>query len=174
MPARCYRLLVFFVFVFYVPISCKNNTTSAGKKMEHSDSASENKIRSVFHKPPGSFHDTLTIRTPAAIFYNPDSLQLEKIKEQTDNAAFNASNNEYVHMMENARMVIEKAWPGLKIIESKHYRYLLFIRRDDSLEFIDLDKYDDIYGLFVFDGKRSPLLVDMMNVETQVSSYLNP
>ena len=75
-------------------------------------------------------------------------------------------------MMRNARIVIKKTWPALKIIESKHYRYLLFMKKDGSKECIDLDKYDDMYGLFVFDANQSPELVDMMNIETQVSFYL--
>ena len=29
-------------------------------------------------KPPSSFTDTLVIKLPSAVFYNPDSLQLEK------------------------------------------------------------------------------------------------
>jgi hypothetical protein len=29
-------------------------------------------------------------------------------------------------------------------------------------------------GLFVFDGKKSAMLIDAMNVETEVGSYLNP
>ena len=174
MFARSYYLIaiVFLGCLFCVTISCRNNASSAGKKMEHADSANEKKIKPVFHKPPGTFQDTLTIHGEAAVFYSPDLLQLEKIKQQTDNASFSSSDHEYFYMMRNARIVIKKTWPALKIIESKHYRYLLFMKKDGSKECIDLDKYDDMYGLFVFDANQSPELVDMMNIETQVSFYL--
>jgi hypothetical protein len=166
--------VVFFPVFFCSTVSCKNSTTSLDKKIANPDSTHVKKINPVFHKPPGIFQDTLTIHGEAAVFYSPDSLQLEKIKQQADKAALSSSEHEYFYMMRNARMVIKKTWPALKITEAKHHRYLLFIKKDGSKECIDLDKYDDLYGLFVFDGKRSPELVDMMNIETEVSFYLRP
>ena len=166
-------ILVLSAF-FCVTISCKDNTPSAGKKIENSDSANNKKIKPVSKKPPSTFEDTLKIHGEAAVFYSPDSLQLERIKQQSDNAAFGSSEHEYFYMMRNARIVIKKTWPALKIIDSKHNRYLLFIKNDGSKECIDLNKYDDMYGLFVFDGKKSPVPVDAMNVDTQVSFYLKP
>jgi len=77
-------------------------------------------------------------------------------------------------MMENARTVITNTWPTLKIVDAKNYRYILFIKKDGAKECIDLDKYDDMDGLFVLDGKKSAMLIDAMNVETEVGSYLNP
>jgi hypothetical protein len=74
--------------------------------------------------------------------------------------------------MRNARMVIQKTWPVLKITEAKNCRYLLFIKADNSREYIDLDTKMDAYGLLVFNTKKPPLTIDMMNVETEVSFYL--
>jgi hypothetical protein len=39
------------------------------------------------------------------------------------------------------------------------------------MECIDLDKYAETYGLFLFDGKKSPKLVDMMNIDTELYVY---
>jgi len=154
--------------------SCKDNKPAAKRITNDADSGSE-KIKAVFHKPPSSFQDTMKIQGEAAVFYAPDEQQLEKIKRQTNNpGAFGASNSEYVHMMENARKVIRNTWPALQIVDAKNYRYILFIKKDGGKECIDLDKYDDMDGLFVFDGKKSAMLIDAMNVETEVGSYLNP
>ena len=72
----------------------------------------------------------------------------------------------------NARIVIKKNWPRLPIIESEKYRYLMFITKDSSREYIDLDTIKDTHGVFVFNGKKSPLIVDMTNIETEISFYL--
>ena len=80
--------------------------------------------------------------------------------------------HDYFFQMRYAHIAMKKNWPGLAIIESKRYRYLLFNKKDGSRECVDLDKKDDAYGLFVFDGKKSPLVVDLANTETQVSDYL--
>lgn len=125
----------------------------------------------IITKPISSYPDTLIIKFPAAVFFHPDSLQLLKIKAQTDSMVFEGSIHEFFYQMRNARMVIKETLPGLSIIESKNYRYILFIKKDNTGEYIDLNTKNDAYGLLVFNGKKSPLFVDMTNIETAISFY---
>ena len=164
LPAVIPSTCLFFIF-----ISCNTNT---GTKKEVADSVKTFTVTKILTKPPSTYTDTLIINFPAAVFYQPDSLQLSKIKAQSDSMAFDGSMHEYFYQMRNARMVIKKSWPRLKITETKNYRYLLFIKNDDTLEYIDLNTKNDTHGLFVFDGKKSPVPVDMTNIETEVSFYL--
>lgn len=120
--------VVFFPVFFCSTVSCKNST-SVEKEMENPDSTNVKKTNPVFQKPPSTFQDTLRIHGEAAVFYGPDSLQLKKIKQQSDNAALGSSTHEYFYMMRNARIVIEKTWPALKITDSKHYRYIFFVKK---------------------------------------------
>ena len=130
-------------------------------------------IDKKFKPKPGSIYsDTLVINYPAAVFYHPDSLQVLKIKAQTDSMVFDGSMHEFFYQMRNARRVIQKTWPGLKITEAKNYRYLLFVTLDKTRHCIDLDTKNDAYGLLVFNPKKPPQTVDMMNVETEISFYL--
>lgn len=130
------------------------------------------KARSI-KKPPSTYPDTLTVSMPSAVFYHPDSLQLAKIKAESDSSVFDGSMHEYYYQMRNARMVIKKTWSELSIIESKNYRFVLFISKNKSTYCVDLDEKTDPYGMIVFNGKKPPLFVDMMNIETEVSFYLN-
>jgi hypothetical protein len=123
-------------------------------------------------KPGSTYSDTLVIDYSAAVFYHPDSIQLLKLKAQTDFGVFEASMHEFFFQMRNARMVIKKTWHGLRITEAKNYRYLLFIAADNKKHCIDLDTKNDAYGLLVFNRKKPPLIIDMMNIETAVSFYL--
>jgi hypothetical protein len=123
-------------------------------------------------KPASSFPDTLFVNFQAAVFYHPDSLQFLKIEAQTDSIMFDGSMHEFFYQMRNARIVIKKSWPEMSIIEAKNYRYLLFINQDGSRECIDLDTKNDAYGLFVFNGEKAPLAIDMSNIETEVYFYL--
>ena len=50
--------------------------------------------------------------------------------------------------------------------------YILFIKKDNATECVDLDRKPDASGLLVFSQKKPPLTVDMMNIETEVSFYL--
>jgi hypothetical protein len=167
-PAFLSAIIICIVF------SCANDHAFDKVKLQTADSVDAKKTKSVSRKPAATYQDTLMINVSSAVFYSPDSIQLQKIKQFTDSVVYIGSMHEYFYMMRNARAVIKKEWPGLKIIEAKNYRYLLFIKKDGSKQCIDLDNYENSHGLFVFDRKKSPLLVDMMNVDTQVSFYLNP
>ena len=124
-------------------------------------------------KPASNFSDTLKINSAAAVFYSPDSLQLEKIKSVTDAKIFEANMHEYFSLIRNAHLVIRKYYSKLKIIEAKNVRYVLFIRADNSTDCIDLDTKKDVYGLFIFDRQKGPLFVDMANIETELGFYFS-
>lgn len=135
-------------------------------------STSQTSVAKIIKKAASSYQDTLTIQTQAAIFYQPDSLQLLKIKAQSDSTYYDGSMHEYFYQMHTARITIQKTWPQLSIIESKKYRYLLFIKKDGAKQCVDLDKKNDPFGLLVFDTKKDAQVADMMNLETDISFYL--
>lgn len=127
----------------------------------------------IRRKPPGSFQDTLTINYPSAVFYNPDSLQLQKIKEISAKNDYESDLHNCFYQMRNARIVLKKYWPQIYKIETSKNRYLLFVKADKSKTFIDLDNKSDMCGLLLFDGEKEPELADMMNIETSMGFYFN-
>ena len=122
-------------------------------------------------KPPSSFQDTMQIDFLAAVFYIPDSLQLEKIRELTDSAIFEAAMHEYFFQMRNARLSIKRDWPQLKIVEVKNVRWLLFHGKGNDSTYIDLNTRNDSHGLFLFQPGKKPHYADMMNIDTELSYY---
>jgi hypothetical protein len=162
-----YICKIFFQIAVVVLPVMMLSCNSKGSKYAAMQTNTKHKI-----KPAATYQDTLLINFAAAVFYKPDSLQLLKIKLQTDSMIFDGSMHEFFYQMRNARMVIQKTWPALKITEVKNYRYLLFIAADNTRQCIDLDTKTDACGLLVFSRKKPPLTIDMMNVETEVSFYL--
>lgn len=122
-------------------------------------------------KAPSSYSDTITIDFSAAVFYSPDSLQLEKIRSSTDSGPFGADMHEYYFLMRNARSVINKNYPHLRIVNVEKARYLLFVKNDSSRDFIDLNTKHDPYGLFAFNRKDPPRLMDMPNIDSNLGFY---
>ncbi len=123
-------------------------------------------------KPPSHYGDTLVVDKPAAVFYYPDSLQLENIKSLLDTNVYKGIMHDYFFQMRYGHITIKKTWPQLCIIDAKQCRYLLFRMQGSSQHVIDLDSISDVYGLFVFGKNKNPLLVDLTNLNTQVSFYL--
>ena len=143
--------------------SGKNETSKDDRKKEH---------KSVT-KPPTFFFDTLKIDSKAAIFYYPDSLQLEKIKAGIDTTVFDAVMHEYFYQFRYVHNILNKYWPKIKIVEARNVRYLLFIKADKSNEIIDLDTKYDPYGLIVFEPQKSPAQLELTNAESEFGFYFS-
>jgi hypothetical protein len=125
----------------------------------------------AYKKPPASSNDTLIITGSTAVFYNPDSLQREKIKEISSPKDFGTTDHNCFYLMRNARMVLKKSWQAIRIVETSANRYLLFVKADKTRTCIDLNNKGDMCGLFIFDGKKNPEPVDMMNIDTALGFY---
>lgn len=148
-------------------ISCSNNSI----KKEASNKRKQEK--QTLSKPASTYQDTLLIDQTSAVFYHPDSLQLEKIRKIVDSNVFNATLHEYFYQMRNAKIIINKDWPHIKIIEANNARYLNFKKNNNVITIIDLDTKGDPHGLFLFQPGQDPRHADMMNIETELSRYFN-
>ena len=146
--------------------SCRSNPVQQDKEKNTSPSSQQ-----VHTKPPSNFRDTMQIDFPAAVFYHPDSLQLEKIKGLTDSAIFDATMHECFFQMRNARMSIKRDWPQLKIVEAENVRFLLFRSEANDSTLIDLNTKNDSHGLFLFQPGKKPHFTDMMNIDSELSFY---
>jgi len=161
-----FRNLVGFVLMNMIIYSCTDTPNN-----KEADKPEQKNIAKDKTKPPSSFPDSLRIDTRAAIFYYPDSLQLEKIKALTDKNIFDGIMHEYFYQFRNAHNVLKDHWPEIEIFEARNVRYLLFTKADKSTEIIDLNTKNDAYGLFVFDKMQSPVLLELTNVESGISFY---
>lgn len=160
----------FQFFTYFLLIILSLSCSDSSRQTKPAENNIKNKSAAAIN-PPSSYSDTLKINSAAAVFYSPDSLQLEKIKSVTDARVFEGSMHEYFYLVRNAHLVIKKYYPKLKIIEAKNVRYLLFTRADNKPDCIDLDKMYDPYGLFLFDGQTPSGLLDMANIETEIGLY---
>ena len=156
---------IYMVSILSLTAACSSNPAQ-DKEKKTSPSGKQ-----VLTKPPSNFQDTMQIDFHAAVFYLPDSLQLEKIKELTDPAIFDATMHEYFFQMRNARMSIKRDWPLLKIIEAQNIRYLLFHGKGNDSTYIDLNTRNDSHGLFLFQPGKKPHYTDMMNIDTELGHY---
>jgi hypothetical protein len=125
----------------------------------------------IIKKPASSFNDTLVIKQKSAVFYSPDSLQMKKIEEVNEKNVMDMIRHDCHYQMQYARSSLKSDWPQVTIIEASNVRFLLFVKADGRKIFIDLNDKNDICGMFLFDGKKDPVMVDMPNVDTMLGNY---
>jgi hypothetical protein len=156
-------ILAFMLFVF----SCSQTPEKRNQQVKKDQAPKP----LIIKKPPSSFNDTVVIDREAAVFYNPDSLQMQKIKSVNEERVYATITHDCFYMMQNARDVIRKFWPRIRIVEVVRARYLLFVRNNKNKICIDLNAKNNICGLFLFDPKKNPELADMPNINTSLGFY---
>ena len=122
-------------------------------------------------KPGSSYSDTIKITSSAAVFYSPDSMQLEKIKAITDTMTFEGTMHDCFYQVRNSRNILNKSYKQVQILEVKNARYIAFEKINGEKEYVDLNSQNDPCGLFIFNGNKSHRLVDMTNIETELNFY---
>jgi len=123
------------------------------------------------NKVPSSYSDTIKIRFAAAVFYYPDSMQLEKMRASMDSMIFKSTDHECYYLMKNAKTSLKVNWPKVRIFDASKARYLLFIKEDKSQICIDLNTKKDMCGLLLFNQVKDPLEADMANIDTALDFY---
>ena len=162
------RLLGGYIILLFL-LACrhqsgkKNETPNDNNKEEHKSST----------KPPTIFLDTLKIDSQAAVFYYPDSLQLEKIRAKLGASTFDAIMHEYFYQLRYVHNVLNEYRPRIPIVEARNVRFLLFIKADKSSEIIDLDTKYDPYGLIIFDPQKKPSQLDLTNAASEIGFYFS-
>ncbi len=145
--------------------SCSNNVQNKEVLSNKTSSAS-----SIQGKASSSFKDTLDIDFPAAVFFNTDKVQSEKYIQSNGKKVFESIQHDFFYQMKYSRDVLKKYYPEIKVTEVINSRYLRFRTINSEYITIDLDKYD-LCGMFISDGKKPPMVVDMTNVDTQLGFY---
>jgi len=140
------------------------------KSQEVRDSAKTLK-RKILAKPGSSYQDSLIVVSPSAIFFNPDSLQMEKIRGVNDKAIFESLTHDCFYQMRNAKLVIERNWPAISVRWATKARWLIFKKADGKVRTVDLNLINDICGIYLFDPSKDPLRTDMTNIDSDLGFY---
>ncbi len=169
---KLYKILTIFICppLLIIWLGCTYN--NSGNNVTGNSANSLHALKHVT-KPPSIYLDSIDVDFPVAVFFYPDSLQLQKLKNTLDSSIYKGIMHDYFYQMRYAHIVLKRDWPQLKIAESKYYRYIVFKKRTGADEAVDLNKINDVYGLLVSDGKNKSENIDLTNIETELSRYFN-
>ena len=155
-----------FIILLFCVQACTNNKENNEKPKTEVSLPGKPKL-----KPGSTYRDTLKINNLTAVFFSPDSTQLNKMKVVTDSLVFVSMQHDCFFQMRNSSIILKKYYKQVKIIEAKKVRYLLFEMENETKEIIDLDSTYDPCGVYLFDGIKKPVLADMPNIETALGNY---
>lgn len=120
-------------------------------------------------KTPSPDTDTLTIGHKAAVFYQPDSLQIEKRMKEVGEENFRAGMDDYIYSINTSVEYLQKQ--GLTVIDAKNKKYIKFVFAEVQTQLIKLDTLEELWGIYLFEPRRKPLYVDMTMIEEEYKNY---
>jgi hypothetical protein len=113
--------------------------------------------------------DTLTIAKTAAVFYQPDSLQIQKRMKRVGETDFRIGMDDYIYSVNTSVEFLQKQ--GLPVFDAKSKKYLKFVSPGKEAQIVRLDTLQELWGMYLFDPKKKPLAVDMTVIEDEYKNY---
>ena len=160
-----------FLFIFFLLLGACSSGNPTANQENKPTSVEASPTPKMMKKPETYYTDTLVINSESAIFFNPDTIQVEKYKTMASHNEFESMKHDCFFQQRNARMVLKKDWPKISIIENYNSRYLIFVKADKKTTVLDLDTKGDLCGIILFNKKKEPQLIDMMSIENELEYY---
>jgi hypothetical protein len=152
----------FIAVIFY---SCsgdkKDPSVPANKDSEPA------KVQPVYKKQES---DTLIVTSRSAIFYSPDSIQIEKRKKEIGEHEFYIGADDYAYYSNESWNYLEKM--KLPLVMAINKNYLKFISPGKTT-LIRIDTLPELWGVYLFDPKKHPYQADIMDMEEEYKNYFN-
>jgi hypothetical protein len=113
--------------------------------------------------------DTLIVDRQAAVFIEPDSLQIERRKKLVGEENFYIGADDYLFYLNIAGQFLDSV--KLTTLNAKDKKYLKFVGSDNSQQLIRLDKLDELWSIYFFDPTKKAKQVDMTTIDEEYKSY---
>ena len=155
--------ILLYIFLF---TSCINND-HAGKILQQPTVESSGKVKDTLATVAN--FDTLIIDRKAAVFYSPDSIQIEKRKKEIGEDDFYVGADDYLNYLQTSQDFLVSV--KLPILDAKDKKYLKFIINDKSQTVIKLDTLPELWGIYFFNPGKKEKLVDMTMIYEEYNNY---
>lgn len=113
--------------------------------------------------------DTLIVDRQAAVFIEPDRLQIEKRKKQVGEEDFYVGADDYLFYMNTAHEFLDSV--KLTTLSAKDKKFIKFVHSDKTQKVIRLDKLDELWSIYFFDPTKKAKQVDMTIIDEEYKSY---
>jgi len=113
--------------------------------------------------------DTLIIDSKAAVFYQPDSLQMAKRMKEVGEENFRAGKDDYLYSMNTSAEYLERQ--GVPIVDAKGRKFLKFMMVHKKSQLIKLDTLKELWGLYLFTPQKKPYSADLNAIEDDYKRY---
>jgi hypothetical protein len=113
--------------------------------------------------------DTLIVTAKAAVFYQPDSAQIERRMKEVGEKDFRMGMDDYLFYLNESWTYLKQQ--GVPVVDAKDKKVIQFISANHKIQLVRLDTVPELWGVYLFDPARSPYPADITNIEEAYRSY---
>jgi hypothetical protein len=117
----------------------------------------------------GKIPDTLVITYQSAVIFAPDSFKINKQIKAVGEENYKIGYDDEAGLFQQADEFFESV--KLPSVFADSCNYLKFVQQNGTITIIKTDSLKDLYGLFLFDPKKSPKLADVTMAEEEYAKY---
>ena len=114
-------------------------------------------------------NDTLIVDRQSAVFIEPDSLRIERLKNQVGEEDFYIGADDDLFYVHTSHEFLDSV--KLKTLIAKDKKFLRFICSDQTEQVIRLDKLPELWSIYFFDPTKKAKQVDMTIIDEEYKSY---
>ncbi|HWR33942.1 MAG TPA: hypothetical protein VN451_10460 [Chitinophagaceae bacterium] len=118
---------------------------------------------------PSNNMDTLTIDKNAAVFYSPDSAQMEKWKKTVGEKDFETVADDWSFYMNSTSEYLQTTTTPVENASDK--KVLKFVKTDKSITLVRLDTLSNYWGVYLFTPAKEPKYADLTMMQDEYKSY---
>lgn len=113
--------------------------------------------------------DTLVIDKNSAVYYRPDSLQLERWKKQSGDKDFAVITDDWSYYMNTSNEYLMST--SIPVEDASGKKILKFVKADQSVTLIKPDTLKHYWGVYLFSPAKEPMFADLVTIEEVYKSY---
>lgn len=113
--------------------------------------------------------DTLLISEKVAVFINPDSSTIDKLKQEGSEEDFYVTANDYSYYMGTAQEFLDSV--KVRVIDVEKEKFIKFVGSNKKRQLITISKQQDPWAIYFFDPPKKAKQVDMTAIEEEYKAY---
>ena len=113
--------------------------------------------------------DTLTVNNKTAVFFQPDSAQMEEQKRVVGSRKFMSGVDDNISNVSTSTQYL--AQQGLPVVEAIDKKFIKFVSADNTVQVIKLDTMQKLWGAYLFDPKKAPQVADIAKIDKDFKRY---
>lgn len=114
-------------------------------------------------------HDTIVIRTKAAIFIRPNAARIEKEKRKGDEEGFATTANDYLYYMETAQEFLDSV--KVPVVDVSKEKFIRLSANNKKSQLIEVSKLPELWSIYFFEPGKKAKQIDMTMIEEECKDY---